>query len=446
MNEISKYYNSFSGTDTLAFMLLPDTPPITLGALTTISYSVYRDKKPVNAIGNINVKGFTRGTRVVAGTLVFTLINKHWVQDIVDNCPWLQNIRSLKADELPLFDIMIVSANEYGATSSMFIYGVDITDEAQVLSVEDLFTENQFSYVARDIDTFDSKMVGKKDVAFRSAKEVSGYNNWTVLTDPNKLSVVGTVGSGGLTPSDVNLTNIQKELQDQGFPINQINGIMDETTQAAIIAFQEYFDLPVTGRIDRTTEMKILYNNYYDTRPVLVADKKGAFVYKEASTASDIVLQLPYSTKIVVLSNEGEWFATTEGYIQADALKIEDPENPPLPDYVTASILPGTIHVAKDIGVQTEYAIAELLENFSLSITSPLADFVVIDVISYFADGATKRKKLTYPLLPEVNKVVGLQSLRSYFIFDETYEDVPQMAEIFVQIGNSISKWIIRYQ
>jgi hypothetical protein len=44
---ISKYYKSFSGTDALVFAILPQTAPVILGTITTISYSMFRDKKPV---------------------------------------------------------------------------------------------------------------------------------------------------------------------------------------------------------------------------------------------------------------------------------------------------------------------------------------------------------------------------------------------------------------
>jgi hypothetical protein len=149
---MSKFYRTFSGTDSLVFLLFPKTPPINLGCLTTITYSTYRDKKPVNTLGRINIKGFTRGTRIVAGTMIFTVINQHFVNEILEKLPWLNTGYKLKADELPLFDIMIVSANEYGSSVDMMIYGVDITDEAQVMSIEDLFTENQLSFIARDVD------------------------------------------------------------------------------------------------------------------------------------------------------------------------------------------------------------------------------------------------------------------------------------------------------
>ena len=155
---LSDFYKSFSGTDTLVFILLPGSQPVVLGSITTVSYSLYRTKQPVINLGRTNINGVTRGSRIYAGTMIFTLINQHWLNELMDeqsqNSNWLAQYKELKADELPLFDLMIVSANEYGSYVSMFIHGVDVIDEGQVISVEDLFTENTLSFVARDIQTF----------------------------------------------------------------------------------------------------------------------------------------------------------------------------------------------------------------------------------------------------------------------------------------------------
>lgn len=153
MSKLShKFYETFSGTDTIAFIMLPNTTPIVLGTLTTLSYSTYREKKPVNILGKINVNGYTRGVRTVAGTMIFTLINQHWVNELVKEVKSLESFHSIKGDELPLFDIMLISANEYGSVVKGFIYGVDIVGDGGIISVEDMFSENTINYVARDID------------------------------------------------------------------------------------------------------------------------------------------------------------------------------------------------------------------------------------------------------------------------------------------------------
>ena len=163
VGNISKFYKSFSGTDTLAFILMPGCTPVVIGSLTTISYSMFRNKKPVINIGRTNINGVTRGSRIYAGTMIFTLINQHWLKELQDQIDYIKDFEDLKVDELPLFDIMIVSANEYGNAVSMYIFGIDFTDEAQTISVEDLFTENTFSFVARDISTFKQISIKKNN-------------------------------------------------------------------------------------------------------------------------------------------------------------------------------------------------------------------------------------------------------------------------------------------
>ena len=49
-----------------------------LGELTTISYSINMDKKPVRSIGNVNAKDYVMGQRTIAGSLVFSVFNKHF--------------------------------------------------------------------------------------------------------------------------------------------------------------------------------------------------------------------------------------------------------------------------------------------------------------------------------------------------------------------------------
>jgi hypothetical protein len=167
-DQIHKYFKSFSGVDALAFLLFPESSPVLIGTLTTISYSIFREKVPVKLMSRVSVPVYTKGLRYCAGTMIFTMINKHWVNELIAQVPWLKYYGKIKADELPNFDIMIVCANEYGASASMYIYAAEISDESQTLSIEDIFTENQFSFVAKDIDVMDSDDTGNIVIPGRS--------------------------------------------------------------------------------------------------------------------------------------------------------------------------------------------------------------------------------------------------------------------------------------
>jgi intein/homing endonuclease len=60
------------------------------------------------------------------------------------------------ADMLPPFDILITAANEFGYYSSMRINGAKIIDEGGTMSIEDLVTESQYTFMARGIEPMKS--------------------------------------------------------------------------------------------------------------------------------------------------------------------------------------------------------------------------------------------------------------------------------------------------
>ena len=104
-NNVSTGYKSFSGQDTLVFILFPNSKPVLIGSITTLSWSIYRNKKQVMVIGRISPSGVSKGIRVVAGTMVFTVINQHWMEELKKFIPNL-NVK-MKSDELPPFDLII---------------------------------------------------------------------------------------------------------------------------------------------------------------------------------------------------------------------------------------------------------------------------------------------------------------------------------------------------
>ena len=130
----------------------------TLGKLQTLSYSIYQQKQPVRCLGNMNAKDYVYGQRTIAGSLVFAVFNRHWLVDIYDqliNKGMMKNWHYI-ADEIPPFDITISFANEYGYDSKMALYGVRLMTEGQVMSINDIYIENTYQFVATDIEYLDS--------------------------------------------------------------------------------------------------------------------------------------------------------------------------------------------------------------------------------------------------------------------------------------------------
>lgn len=135
-----------------------------LANLQTISIQTHREKYPVRALGQSYVKGYTRGPRTIAGSMIFTVFNEHALASLIramsskgsiygeDN-----NLSTLIADQLPPIDLTIVFANEYGSLSQMAIYGVEFVNDSMTMSIEDLLTESVVNFVARDVDVMTSK-------------------------------------------------------------------------------------------------------------------------------------------------------------------------------------------------------------------------------------------------------------------------------------------------
>jgi hypothetical protein len=199
-------YNSFSGVDIKAVF-----GNKTIAELQAISYSVTREKAPLYTMGSADPRSFSRGKRGIAGTLVFLVFDRHallgtlgqgavspmyFQSDIDDVMPdptsnlntvaSTQSITSVGAslgvgasvpgstigaqesdlievggdqvvvapwfvDQIPPFDITLAAANEYGALAVMRIYGVEILNEGYGVSIDDIVSEQQMTYVARTL-------------------------------------------------------------------------------------------------------------------------------------------------------------------------------------------------------------------------------------------------------------------------------------------------------
>lgn len=143
-----------------------------LGNIQTITYSIHRNKGGVFTLGRSNVKGVTRGNRTIAGSLIFTVFDRRALWELSKN-PKDGSRRVSLADSLPPFDILLYFTNEYGKESTMVIQGIDIIDEGESHSIEDLYMENTMSFIARDINLLEPKDITFPGKAIFSASETS---------------------------------------------------------------------------------------------------------------------------------------------------------------------------------------------------------------------------------------------------------------------------------
>ena len=155
-SQYTKTYTSYSGHDMVAIFeipLLKGTISQVVGELQTISYSMYNEKMPVRVLGDMNMKSVVFGNRTIAGSMVFTVFDRHWAHKMMD--AYLAKVGSnahILTDELPPINITISMSNEYGSKSRLALYGTTFVMEGQVMSVNDMYTENTFQFMAKDLD------------------------------------------------------------------------------------------------------------------------------------------------------------------------------------------------------------------------------------------------------------------------------------------------------
>ena len=175
-NTYGRINTSFSGADAVATITPVGGKPRVFGEIQTLTYSIYRPTTPVYALGRINPKGVVRGQRTIAGSLIFTVFDRHVLKSVMksysakntdnkyykfDANELTEMSANMKTDEMPPFDINITFMNEYGNSATLNIYGVHILTEGQTMSIEDMITENTMQYIAMDIDLMDNNGLDK---------------------------------------------------------------------------------------------------------------------------------------------------------------------------------------------------------------------------------------------------------------------------------------------
>jgi len=157
-----KTYTSFSGADIVPTFTPRNGKPVVIGEIQTLSYSIFRPTVPVYALGQSNAKGIVRGARTIAGSMIFTVFDRHVLRNLINaiadanegvngpKCP--KKKEDMLTDEMPPFDITVSFMNENGQSSRMTIYDVYIVSEGQTMSIEDMITENTMQFIAMDIE------------------------------------------------------------------------------------------------------------------------------------------------------------------------------------------------------------------------------------------------------------------------------------------------------
>lgn len=135
---------------------------VVLATLQTITLQTHREKFAVRALGHSYVKGYCRGPRTIAGSMIFTVFNEHALSELQramgDRKEFRDpNLSTYLPDQLPPIDLTLVFANEYGNLSELRMYGVEFVNDGITFSIEDLLSENVINFVARDCDVLTDK-------------------------------------------------------------------------------------------------------------------------------------------------------------------------------------------------------------------------------------------------------------------------------------------------
>jgi hypothetical protein len=195
----SRGYNSFSGVDIKGVFNNQ-----VIAELQAVSYSISREKAPIYTMGSADPRSFSRGKRGIAGTLIFIIFDRHallsvfgayqpeasqrllFLSDIDDVRPEADVTKDISSvglanpaaasasvqvaetnitavdsdqvvaapwftDQIPPFDVTLAAANEYGSLAVMRIFGIELLNEGYGVSIDDMVSEMQHTYVARTL-------------------------------------------------------------------------------------------------------------------------------------------------------------------------------------------------------------------------------------------------------------------------------------------------------
>ena len=96
-------------------------------------------------MGYINTKGWARGRRTVAGTMVLTQLSTDVLASFLTSSAFTSDLSKdsqyVKVDQLPPFNISMLFADEYGHMSYQRILGVEFVTSGNVHSIQDMLSE-----------------------------------------------------------------------------------------------------------------------------------------------------------------------------------------------------------------------------------------------------------------------------------------------------------------
>lgn len=177
-----------------------------LAELQTISISSFREKNAVRAFGSVSPKGFVRGNRTLAGSMIFTVFDRNVLFELLDISDFAGDVgfKSAIKDQLPPMDVTISFANELGALSRMTIYGLEFVSEGQSMSIEDIILEDVCQFVCRDFDPL-TPVLNDNGEPYNVL--LNNFNQARVAAKSSSFGGAAPVTASSLIGSDFNKSN-----------------------------------------------------------------------------------------------------------------------------------------------------------------------------------------------------------------------------------------------
>ena len=186
---------SYSGSDVMCLMFIPDQQNGAIKAsgfiqiedsLQTLTVSSARSVSPVRRLGETSPTAYTRGSRTIAGSMVFTVglrdaFVKALTKSIGDGEPLHEP--TLFVDQIPKFSMFLQATNELGGVSTAMLVNITLTNFGTTFSIDDIYTESTFTYVAEQYFPLSiTKNTSNMSEIAKAIREISKIFNVKELT------------------------------------------------------------------------------------------------------------------------------------------------------------------------------------------------------------------------------------------------------------------------
>ncbi len=204
--------------------------------LQTITVSSARSVMPVRRLGETNPAAYTRGSRTIAGSMVFTTglkdaFVKMLAKSFKDGEP--RNEGTLFVDQIPKFSMIFECHNELGGASSAMLVNMTLTNFGTTFSVDDIYTESTFTYVAEQYFPI-AEYGDRKKISGRLVKIMSETIEKTIGD-----AIDGLATARGVYAREADLRRREKIFNAK---MNETMRLVDEGLMEQERVYQQFYD------------------------------------------------------------------------------------------------------------------------------------------------------------------------------------------------------------